>query len=678
MHSDTMSRIIEITTPLDKDLLRFHTMRATEEISRPFEYELVLLSEDPQLPLEELLGAPMDIALECVDGAVRHFNGICARVSQGGRQGRFHLYHATLRPWLWLLTRTKNCRIFQEKNVPDILKEMFGHHQGIADVRVELTDAYGPWVYCVQYCESDFAFVSRLMEQEGMYYFFKHSAGKHTLVIADSPNAHTAEYEEPIPFIGPEERVRPEQEHISQWSVSRELQPGRYALAAYDFERPSVDLNVRSSFERQHAQAAYEVFEYGGDYVDRADGESYARTRIEEQQSKYHRVKGETNARALAAGDLFTLASHPRADQNGEEYLVVSTYCELRAGEHEARDSGAAEYHCTFTALNSHEPFRAERATPKPIVQGPQTAVVVGPAGEEIYKDDHERVKVQFHWDRYGKRNENSSCWIRVSQPWAGKGWGAMSTPRIGQEVIVDFLEGDPDQPIITGRVYNAENMPPHGGVVSGLKSNTHKGSGYNSLTMNDTAGQEQFNVHAQHDLDTTVENSETRTIKAGTQTVTVKGDTSLTVQAGSRTVSVTGGDYSSTASDAIILHGLSKGVSITGDAKGVGIIGNGEGVGIVGNGQGVGIIGNDKGVGIEGNAEGVSITGKGKGVGIKGEPDFFAEGTASAGLKAPVVDIGDKEINIVGTKITIAAGGSSIVVDPSGVTIVGPLIKIN
>ncbi len=296
-------------------------------------------------------------------------------------------------------------------------------------------------------------------------------------------------------------------------------------------------------------------------------------------------------------------------------------------------------------------------------------------------------------------------CWIRVSQMWAGKSWGSVSTPRIGHEVIVDFLEGDPDQPIILGSVHNAGNPPPHTGVVSGLKSNTHKGKGYNEMTMDDTAGKEKITVHGQYDMNTTVQHDQTitvntgnrtMTIVAGTLTDTVKGNASLTVQAGSRTVSVTGGDYSATASDAVDLHGKGKGVAIVGDAKGVAITGNGqgveivgnttgvgitgnaEGVDIVGNGQGVGITGNGDGVGIIGNATGVGIEGYGGGVGILADPDFFAEGTASASIKAPVIDIGDKEINIIGTKITIAAGASSIVLDAGGVTIQGPLVKIN
>ena len=502
-----MPRVIEITTPLEKDLLLFHSMRATEEISTPFEYELELLSEDPNVPLDDLLGKGLTISLERADGRVRHFNGLCSRVSQGARQGRFHRYHATVRPWLWFLTRTRNYRIFQEKSVPDILKEMFNLHSAIADVSVELTESYGPWTYCVQYGESDFAFISRLMEHEGIYYFFRHTEGKHTLVIADSPTAHTADYDEELPFIPPEERVRPELEYINEWSVSREVRPGKYSLSAYDFEKPSVDLQVRSNITRPHALADLEVFEYHWDYIDRNDGETYARARIEEQQSKYERATGSTNARALSPGGLFTLAHHPRADQNAQ-FLVVAAQYELRGGEHEGRDAGAAEYSCRFTALNSRQPFRAERITPKPVVQGPQTALVVGPGGEDIHTDQYGRVKVHFYWDRKGNRDDTSSCWIRVSQNWGGKNWGGMFIPHVGQEVIVQFEGGDPDLPLITGRVYNAEQMPPVE-LPGGKTKSIIRDHGNNEIIMEGAAGKQQMRLFCPtHDTTVTMGNS--------------------------------------------------------------------------------------------------------------------------------------------------------------------------
>src|SRR6185369_13384756 len=227
-----------------------------------------------------------------------------------------------------------------------------------------------------------------------------------------------------------------------------------------------------------------------------------------------------------------TLEDFPREDQN-REYLIVAANYDLRFGDYEALPGGSGtDYRCSFVAMPSKQQFRPKRATPKPFVQGPQTAVVVGPAGDEIYKDSYGRVKVQFHWDRYGKKDENSSCWIRVSQMWAGKGWGSVSTPRIGHEVIVDFLEGDPDQPIILGSVHNAENKPPHGGVVSGLKSNTHKGRGSNEMTMDDTAGKEKITIHGQYDMSTKVEHDQTNTVD-NDFTETIKNNASITITQG-------------------------------------------------------------------------------------------------------------------------------------------------
>jgi len=298
---------------------------------------------------------------------------------------------------------------------------------------------------------------------------------------------------------------------------------------------------------------------------------------------------------------------------------------------------------------------------------------VVGPPGEEIFTDAYARVKVKFHWDRDPKSDESSSCWVRVSQAWAGRNWGAVSVPRIGQEVIVDFLEGDPDQPLITGCVYNQMNMPPFAlpgaATVMGFKSQTHKGGGYNEMTLDDATGQQKITVHAQKDLSTTVQNDESHTVKSGnrtmavetgTNTETIKGNSSLTVQAGARTVDVTGGDYSATSTQAVLLHG--KG-------NGVGIIGNVEGVSMLGDGQGVSITGNDAGVTVEGNGQGVSLFGK---------PSFYAEGGADATIQSPIVNIGDKEVNITGTKIVLTAGGGSITIDATGVTVMGTIVKIN
>jgi type VI secretion system secreted protein VgrG len=602
-----------------------------------------------------------------------------------GTSGIYHAYHATVHPWLWFLTRSADCRIFQNKTVPDIIKEVL-KEQGFTDIKDALGGVqYRSWEYCVQYRETDFDFVSRLMEQEGIYYFFTHEQNKHTMVLANTVSSHEPfpEYEQ-ITYYPPENQQHREEDHIFDWTLSQEVQSGIYALNDYDFKQPKANLQVKSSISRKHDRATMEIFDYPGEYVTSAEGEAYVRSRVEELQAEFERAHGQANARGLAVGSTFKLQGYPRNDQN-REYLVVSATHSLESDAYDSSPSAGngEEYSCTFSTMHIQEVFRPARLTPKPIVQGPQTAVVVGPSGEEIYTDKYGRVKVQFHWDRYGKRDENSSCWVRVSHPTAGKSWGSVQIPRVDQEVIISFLEGDPDQPIITGRVYNADQMPPHGlpkaGMVSGMKSNsTPGGGGYNEMSMDDTKGKEKITVHGQYDMNTSVEHDQTLTVvsgnrsvtvQAGTQTETIKGDASVTVQAGSRTVSVTGGDYSASASDGVTIHGKSKGVMITGDAEGVGLTGNGKGVGIKGTGEGVGI---------EGLGKGVGITGKGDGVGINGEPDVFIDGKSNVTIKSPTVDIGDKEINISGTKVVISAGGGSIVIDATGITIKGTLVKIN
>ena len=570
-----MPRAMEIVTPLGNDVLLFHRMTAREELSHLSEFEIDLLSEKGDIAPGKILGKNVTVKLELHDDSTRHFNGYVTRFQQVGFHGRYHAYHATVRPWWWFLTRTADCRIFQDKTVPEIIKQVFGDHS-VADFKDELTYTYRKRIYCVQYRETDFDFLSRLMEQEGIYYFFTHAQGRHTMVLADAYSAHApAVGYETLQYIDSERVVRPEQEYISRWSYACEIQPGKYEIDDYDFERPGVDLTVRSKMAREHALADYEIYDYPGAYLQTADGDQYVGARIDELHAQFEIARGESNARGLAPGRLFKLTGQARADQN-REYLILAASYAMTFNEYETGDAQGATCTCGFSALSSKQQFRPRRITRKPIVQGPQTAAVVGPAGDEIYTDKYGRVKVQFHWDRYGKKDENTSCWIRVSQPWAGKGWGSVSIPRIGQEVIVEFLEGDPDQPIITGRVYNGESMPPYSlpgeAVVSGLKTNTHKGKGYNEMSMNDTAGKEKITIHGQYDMGTTVQHDQTTTVHnnrtdkidvddsetvgsnqkiaigvnrsetvGGTETITITGHRTETVNGG-ETVTVNGG----------------------------------------------------------------------------------------------------------------------------------------
>jgi type VI secretion system secreted protein VgrG len=338
-------------------------------------------------------------------------------------------------------------------------------------------------------------------------------------VLADSTSSHgTSPGYEQVRFVAPEQYTRPEAEVITSWTLSREIQPDVYVHDDYDMERPSVELKRTKPQPRNYSPSDFEVYDYPGEYIQTADGDHYATVRMDEFGTQFETAQAVTTCRGLGAGHLFTLDGCPRSDQDREHLIVAASY-DLSFGGYEGLPGGsqAASFACRFTAMSSQQQFRPARTTPKPFVQGPQTAVVVGPPGDEIYTDQYGRVKVQFHWDRRGNKDENSSCWMRVSYPWAGKAWGGIQIPRIGQEVIVDFLEGDPDQPIITGRVYNAEQMPPYdlpaNKTQSGMKSRSSKGGGpanFNEIRFEDKKGKEQLYVHAEKNQDIEVENDET------------------------------------------------------------------------------------------------------------------------------------------------------------------------
>jgi type VI secretion system secreted protein VgrG len=513
-----MARVMEITTPLGPDVLLFHAMHGREELSRVSEYQVDLLSLKNDININNILGKNVTIKLALQDDSIRHFNGYVTRFSQGGMHGRYRRYYATVRPWLWFLSRTSDSRIFQEMSVPDIVKKVFADHP-TAMVNDQLTGSYAQWTYCVQYRETDLNFVCRLMEQEGIYFFFTHGDGQHTLVMTDSYSGHEACQGDPIPFIAAEDVSRADIERIHTWTLTQEIQPGVYVHDDYDFERPNVQLQAKRAVVRQYTPSDYEIYDYPGEYLQKGEGEASAAVRIDEFAAQFETTQATANARAISVGTLFAMDKHPRDDQNREHLIVSATY-DLEFSDYEAMpERGGADYSCSFVSMSSKQQFRPKRLTPKPSVQGPQTAVVVGPNGEEIYTDKYGRVKVLFHWDRVGEqtRDENTSCWVRVSQPWAGKAWGGIAIPRIGQEVIVDFLEGDPDQPIITGRVYNADQMPPYAlpanMTQTGIKTRSSKGGApdnFNEIRFEDLKGEEQLFIHAEKNQDIEVENDET------------------------------------------------------------------------------------------------------------------------------------------------------------------------
>lgn len=510
-----MPHPITLSSPLPPADLRFASMSATAGLSVLGEMQLGLISQRADLDPKALLGQPVTVTIELRDDAKRHFHGYVTRFGIGRHRGRDYGYRATVRPWLWFLTRTSDCRIFQDESVPDIVKKVFDDH-AIADFEFKLFRSYRRWTYCVQYRESDFNFVARLLEHEGIYWYFEHTDSGHKLVLVDSESAHDAVtgYES-LPYVEDGTSSVADTDIVTAWSYAAEVRTGKVATTSYDFERPATSLLKDESLSRGYELDDAEQFDFQGDYTQADDGAQLMENRLDELQARFERLHGSTRAEGVCAGHLLKLTHHPRDDQNAE-YLITaeSIRAEQPTGEAE---TGEHVFQCEFSAIPSAQQFRPPRRTPKPFVQGPQTAVVVGPGGAEIHTDQYGRVKVQFHWDRYGQKDDKSSCWIRVSHPWAGKHFGAIHIPRIGQEVVVDFLEGDPDQPLITGRVYNAEQMPPWdlpgNATQSGILTRSSTGGAYgnaNAIRFEDKAGAEQLWIHAEKNQDIEVENDET------------------------------------------------------------------------------------------------------------------------------------------------------------------------
>src|SRR6185312_11308856 len=406
--------------------------------------------------------------------------------------------------------------------------------------------------YCVQYRETDFNFVTRLMEQYGMFFFFEHSESKHTLVLADAATAHEkCPRQSKVQFTAEGTGVH-DDDVITNWSVEQEVRPGKYTLRDYNFETPAVSLEVSAPTTIKATGAdARELFDYPGDYLKRADGEKVAKVRMQEEEVGHLVSTGAGNCRTLAAGYKFSLAEHFNSALNAE-YVLTEVRHSARSGGYYGAEHGGDEqnyYANTFTCIPSERVYRPARVTPRPVVQGAQTAVVVGKSGEEIWVDKYGRVMVQFFWDRKGKSDEHSSCWVRVSQSWAGKDWGWMAVPRIGQEVLVQFLEGDPDHPIITGRVYNANQMPPWAlpanQTQTGIRTHSSPKGGadnFNELRFEDKKGSEEIHVQAEKDVTIVIKNDETRDIRHA-RTTTIKADDAETVTEGNQTITIKKGN---------------------------------------------------------------------------------------------------------------------------------------
>ncbi|MEZ4649285.1 MAG: type VI secretion system tip protein TssI/VgrG [Candidatus Eisenbacteria bacterium] len=544
----TETRPFSVSGPLDPDTLLLLRMTGNESLGRLFHYELELLSTRHDITMSDVLGQHMTVKARVRNNGTRYFDGIVSRFSYVGGYGRFARYEATLRPWFWFLSRSADCRIFQGDSTVDIMKKIFGD-RGFSDLDLTRISAPAPRDYCTQYRESDFAFLSRLMEHDGIYYYFQHEDGKHKLVLADGARCHdTVDGYEEIPCFPEGSEHSPDADRFLQWYLTQEFQTGVFSHTDYDFTKPKATLETRGVITRDNTQSRLEVFDYPGYYDETSDGETIARTRIEELQALFEVAHGGGTVRGLGAGSLFRMTEHPRQSFN-KGYLVVSASYELSNPEYETgiggRSNGPA-FTTHITAIDEQTQFRPARLTPRPIVEGPQTAIVTG-SGDDVWTDEYGRIKVHFHWDRHGSSDETSSCFVRVSQNWAGKNWGGMFLPHIGQEVIISFLEGDPDLPVCTGRVYNQDNMPPLTLPDHKLSSIIRDDYG-NQLMFNATPGDEHIVLQSPHHASTIIlgksgewqTKSDTKYFTNGTSMVQTIGSTLSTMLGNS--FSFTGG----------------------------------------------------------------------------------------------------------------------------------------
>jgi len=534
------ARYISISTPFGADKLHVRALRGEERISGLFHFFLELQSEDNALEFSKIVGKNVTVSIKISDDTTRYINGIVGRFVQGGADARFTTYFMELHPWLWLMTMARDCRIYQNKSAKDIVTAIFTD-LGFTDYTDSTKATYNALEYCVQYNETAFAFVSRLMESAGMFYFFTHADGKHTLILGDDSTAFSDCGGAATVDYGPlgNDII---QTAVLSCTVEEMVIPGSYAVDDFGFETPSTDLMGSTDSTVATNGSKRRIYEYPGGIATKDDADAVSKLRLEAEEAPRQVLRGESLAAGFTPGGKTTLQKHYRTDVN-------AAYVITRVSHNAVEDS----YANSFEAIPSANTYRPRRTTRKPVIPGTQTAIVVGKSGEEIWTDKYGRVKVQFHWDQKGTNDENSSCWIRVAQGWAGTSWGSFFLPRVGQEVVVSFLDGDPDRPLITGSVYNAEQTTPYtlptDQTKSTIKSNTSKGgSGYNEIRFEDKKDSEEIAVQAQKDMNVVINNNETRKVgftkkSNGDQTVDIYNNRTVTLDQGNDTLEIKTGN---------------------------------------------------------------------------------------------------------------------------------------
>ncbi len=532
------NRPMRVDTDLGEDVLLLGGFHGVEAISEPFMFELEMLSTSTDLAAADILRTGALVTWNLPGDETRSVHGLVRRFVRLGARDELVAYRAEIVPWLWFLTLSRESRIHQQKSVPDIIETVF-KDLGYNDFDIRCTGTYEPRDYCVQYRETHFNFVSRLMEEEGIFYFFEHSAEKHVMVLADGNSSAPDVAGSTLAKVF--SHTQQDEDVVLSWEQEESVRTGKVTLRSHDFLQPS--LSLESSLEGEGPE---ELYDYPGSYLSVEAGDRYARIQLEAEEALHKLVRGGGNCRNFGSGCKVDIQQENREDTK-LKYLLLRVGHSMSGTSFRAwDDTGGADYSNDFLAIPFDTPYRPHRRAPRSLVRGTQTAVVVGPSGEEIWSDEYGRVKVQFFWDRKGQKDENSSCWVRVSTTWAGKQWGAIHIPRIGQEVIVDFLEGDPDRPIIMGSVYNEEQMPPYdlpGNVTqSGIKSRSSKGGGgdnFNEIRMEDLKDSEQLYIHAEKDKKVVVENNRNESVGAN-ESIAIAENRNESV-GGNETISISG-----------------------------------------------------------------------------------------------------------------------------------------
>ncbi len=663
------NRPMRVDTPLGTDALLLTGFSGRDYVSAPFHYRLDLMSEKDAIAPDDLLRKPVHVTLELHGGAQRIIHGRVCRFVQLEQADGLTFYQAEIVPWLWFLSLARDCRIFQEMTVLDIVEKVF-KDAGFSDFEIQCNGSYAKRDFCVQYRESNLDFVSRLLEEEGIYYYFKHTTSSHMMVLADANSA--VQDVQGATTINVSTMPSFYEDTVRTLRHENSVFIGTVTLNDYDDLQPSLSLVSSSA-----GQGVEEVYDYPGKFTTVHDGERYARLRLEVEEATRQIVRGEGPCRSFQAGCSFTLAGHYRGDFNAR-YMLLHVKQTASGGDYRAWDASPLEYQCEFMAIPYDTVYRPPRRTPRPVVRGSQTALVVGKSGEEIWVDKYGRVKVQFYWDRVGEKNENSSCWVRVSATWAGKGWGFIQIPRMGQEVIVDFLEGDPDRPIITGRVYNAEQVVPYElpthQTESGVKTRSSKQGGtdnFNEIRFEDKKGEEVLTIHAEKDEIHGVENDRTREV-GHDETTTVHHDRTETVD-NDETISI-GNDRTEDV-------GNNETITIGNDRKEE--VGNNETISIgadrkedVGGDETISI-GGKRTEEVGGN-EAIKVSGK-RALEVSGNSSLKVGGNREAKVSANDTLTVSGSITIkANAKITLKVGGSSIEISPAGITLKGTIIQLN